>query len=120
MRLWMFSDLHYGRGVTFTPPDVPDADLCICAGDLAGTLRESVEWLAEHVLPWMRCVLVPGNHEYYRTSFVEELAAGSWTMMFWSLKGCEFSERPCGRITVSGRTRPRQWKPRSGASTITG
>jgi predicted phosphohydrolase len=76
MRAWIFSDLHLETDLGFSPLTVPDADVCICAGDiLDGGVIASIIWLTEFVAPFMPVVFVPGNHEYYRSSIKEGLAA---------------------------------------------
>lgn len=72
MKAWIFSDLHIEIDASFSPLDVPKADVCICAGDiLDGGPIESIGWLAHFVAPHMMVVFVPGNHEYYRSSIKE-------------------------------------------------
>jgi Icc-related predicted phosphoesterase len=77
MRLWIFSDLHLNFAPMTTPIVIPDADVCVVAGDVSvkGPDR-SVKWLIEHVSPFMPVVFVAGNHEYYHTSLEGGLAAG--------------------------------------------
>lgn len=74
MKAWIFSDLHTEFEPDVAPLAVPDADVCICAGDVCdrGPAR-SVVYLGEHVSRFMPVILVPGNHEYYRSSIVEGL-----------------------------------------------
>jgi Icc-related predicted phosphoesterase len=82
MKIWLFSDLH----LEFTPmPDdfrIPEADICVAAGDIltkGGT--RSLEWLNKTIASHMEVVFVPGNHEFYDKSIVssrermKELAA---------------------------------------------
>jgi predicted phosphohydrolase len=77
MRAWIFSDLHIEMDLNFTLTKIPDADVCLCAGDiLDGGVIASLLWLGEFVAPHMPVVFVPGNHEYYRSSIKEGLAAG--------------------------------------------
>ncbi|OQP88177.1 hypothetical protein BTR14_01595 [Rhizobium rhizosphaerae] len=77
MKVWIFSDLHLEFEGTFDGFEVPQADVCLCAGDVAdGGVVPSIEWLARNVLPFMPVVFVPGNHEFYRSSIKEGLAAG--------------------------------------------
>ncbi|MBP2460466.1 MULTISPECIES: metallophosphoesterase [unclassified Rhizobium] len=77
MRAWIFSDLHIETNPEFKLAKIPDADVCICAGDvLDGGVIASILWLAEFVAPHMPVVFVPGNHEYYRSSIKEGLTAG--------------------------------------------
>jgi Icc-related predicted phosphoesterase len=77
MRLWLFSDMHFEfEHARPTLPEIPPADVCVCAGDLLNGVANSVEWLAAHVAPWMPVVFVPGNHEYYGDSIMEGLEWG--------------------------------------------
>lgn len=77
MRLWVFSDLHLAFADVATPLEIPEADVCVVAGDVhvRGPER-SIAWLAEHVCPYMPVVFVAGNHEYYHTGYTESLARG--------------------------------------------
>ncbi len=43
---------------------------------MAGGIVPSIEWLGERVAPYMPVVFVPGNHEFYRSSIKDSLAAG--------------------------------------------
>ncbi|MBB2789236.1 UNVERIFIED_ORG: Icc-related predicted phosphoesterase [Rhizobium esperanzae] len=76
MKIWIFSDLHLEMGGS-RDLDVPAADLCLCAGDILDRgPAASIRFLGEVVAPFMPVILVPGNHEYYRSSLVEGFAAG--------------------------------------------
>ena len=76
LRLWILSDLHRDVGLPWTPAEIPDADVAVVAGDVREGLVESVTWLAHVIRPHMPVVCVAGNHEFYRRTFVEELARG--------------------------------------------
>lgn len=77
MKVWIFSDLHLEMDPDFSPMGIPDADICICAGDvLDGGVISSILWLGEFIAPHMPVVFVPGNHEYYRSYIEEGLEAG--------------------------------------------
>lgn len=77
MKAWIFSDLHIEMDVGFALTKIPEADVCLCAGDiLDGGVVASILWLRKFVAPYMPVVFVPGNHEYYRSSIKEGLAAG--------------------------------------------
>lgn len=70
MRAWIISDLHYSptdalMGVPFW---VPDADICICAGDISENISMSIACLRRDIEPHMPVVLVLGNHDYYNSS----------------------------------------------------
>lgn len=72
MRVWIFSDLHLEHDPAFDGFTPPDAELCICAGDLAdGGIVPSILWLVKHVLPSMPVIFVCGNHEYYGSSICD-------------------------------------------------
>lgn len=64
MRLWLLSDLHLERA-DWTPPAIPDADICIVAGDTDRGAREAVDWMAAEIRPHMPVIGVLGNHEFY-------------------------------------------------------
>lgn len=72
MRAWIFSDLHTEVRRAEEPLSVPDADICLCAGDICDHGPASaVTYLGEHVSAKMPVVVVAGNHDYYRSSIVE-------------------------------------------------
>lgn len=74
MKTWIFSDLCSASGQRYGALAVPDADVCICAGDICeGGPDKAVRYLGEHVSRKMPVVLVPGNRDYYRASLVEGL-----------------------------------------------
>lgn len=75
MKLWTISDLHTESGF-WSPRDIPDADVCVLAGDIARGAEETVRWAAQHIRPHMPVVAVLGNHEHYRGDMeVERRAA---------------------------------------------
>lgn len=74
MKAWIISDLDSECDETIAPVEVPDADVCISAGDICdGGPARTVRYLGEHVSGFMPVILVPGNYEYYRNSIVEGL-----------------------------------------------
>lgn len=76
MKLWIFSDLHLEFETLPLSLDIPDADVCVCAGDVTNGIANAVHWLGQHVAPHMPVVLVPGNHEYYGNSLLEGFEDG--------------------------------------------
>ncbi|MCA1408414.1 metallophosphoesterase [Ensifer sp. IC3342] len=59
------------------PQPLPDADVCVVAGDFGvGGVAPALGWLHEHVAPAMDVVFVAGNHDYYRTAYVDALREG--------------------------------------------
>ncbi|NKJ72794.1 phosphohydrolase [Rhizobium leguminosarum bv. viciae] len=70
MRAWIISDLHYSpmdalRGAPFR---IPDADICICAGDISENVSMSIAYLRRDIERHMPVILVLGNHDYYNSS----------------------------------------------------
>ncbi|UVC06793.1 metallophosphoesterase [Rhizobium sp. TH2] len=77
MRLWIFSDLHLEFGWLGLEFEVPEADVCIVAGDIdVGGSTRSIEFLVEQIPPEMPVVFVAGNHEVYRSFLTDGLEAG--------------------------------------------
>lgn len=78
MRAWIFSDLHLEYSGPAFRLEVPEADLCICAGNiLERGLVPSVDWLARNIAIHMPVIFVPGNRDYYHSSILEGFAAGA-------------------------------------------
>lgn len=76
MKIWLFSDLHLEYDDLRQPLAIPDADVCVVAGDLCRAPANGVHWLSKHIAPSMPCVYVAGNHEYYKGSIREGLEDG--------------------------------------------
>ncbi|HEY8578170.1 MAG TPA: metallophosphoesterase [Devosia sp.] len=72
MRIWTISDLHTEFG-PWEPPNIPDADVCLLAGDIAKGAVRSIDWIKTNILPHMPAVMVLGNHEFYGSSIQREL-----------------------------------------------
>ena len=54
------------------PPAIPEADICICAGDLGEGAVNSVHWPAKHIRRALPVALVLGNYEFYHSSIERE------------------------------------------------
>lgn len=76
MRIWLLSDLHLEYAPLSEPLDIPDADICVVAGDLCRGPANGVRWLAEHIGNAIPCIYVAGNHEFYKGSIVEGIEEG--------------------------------------------
>ncbi|TIO79318.1 MAG: phosphatase [Mesorhizobium sp.] len=76
MKIWLFSDLHLEVANLRQPLAVPDADVCVVAGDLCRAPANGVRWLAGNIARAMPCVYVAGNHEFYKGSIKEGLEGG--------------------------------------------
>jgi Icc-related predicted phosphoesterase len=70
MRAWIISDIHTSPlGEFWTSPlQVPDADICICAGDISDFGSTSIDYLRRYIERHMPIVLVFGNHDYFGSS----------------------------------------------------
>ncbi|PDT50157.1 phosphatase [Sinorhizobium fredii] len=77
MRLWVISDLHTEFAPFAVPRPLPRADACVVAGDFGvGGITPALTWLHRNIAPAMDLVFVAGNHDYYRTAYVEALREG--------------------------------------------
>jgi Icc-related predicted phosphoesterase len=76
MKIWILSDLHLEYADLRRPLAIPDADVCVMAGDLCRAPANGVHWLAKHIAHAMPCVYVAGNHEFYKGSIREGLEDG--------------------------------------------
>jgi predicted MPP superfamily phosphohydrolase len=74
--VWLLSDLHLEFADLRQPLAIPDADVCVVAGDLCRAVANGVYWLAKNVAHAMPCIYVAGNHEYYKGSIKEGLEDG--------------------------------------------
>lgn len=79
MKLWIWSDIHLEYADLSAPLAMPEADVCVVAGDLMRAPANGVHWLAQHVMPAMPCIYVAGNHEFYKGGIKECLADGRTT-----------------------------------------
>ena len=78
MKLWILSDLHFeSNGHTAVSASrMPDADVCILAGDIDEGPAAAVEWARKEIAWRMPVVYVAGNHEFYGGRLEERLAGG--------------------------------------------
>ncbi|NTF17104.1 metallophosphoesterase [Agrobacterium rubi] len=68
MKIWTISDIHlkiWQARESYMPFDVPDADVCVVAGDVTDGIVPSLEWMGRCIRPHMPIVAVLGNHEYF-------------------------------------------------------
>ena len=100
MRLWILSDLHLEYADLRTPLTIPDADVCVVAGDLCRAPANGVHWLAEHIAPAMPCIYVAGNHEFYKGSIREGIEDGRTAAT--QVAGVHFLENDT--VTIGGIT----------------
>ncbi|WP_144223714.1 metallophosphoesterase [Mesorhizobium amorphae] len=76
MKIWILSDLHLEYAQLRHSLAIPDAEVCVVAGDLCRGIANGVDWLASHVADAMPCVYVAGNHEFYKGSIREGMKDG--------------------------------------------
>ncbi len=82
MKAWIISDIHsspldlmYGSKLL-----IPEADICVCAGDISGNIERTVDFLHAEIAPHMPVVATLGNHDYYGSSIDGALAhVRKWT-----------------------------------------
>lgn len=73
VKLWILSDLHCEHAGFEPQLPLPDADICVLAGDVgAGGIHPAYSWCERYVLDRMPVIFVPGNHEFYGASMSEE------------------------------------------------
>ncbi|GAB5429389.1 MAG: metallophosphoesterase [Devosia indica] len=77
MKIWAISDLHT-EVAPWSPTDIPDADICVLAGDIARGAQEAVQWAAAYVRPHMPVIGVLGNHEFYGHWIEREQSAAQY------------------------------------------
>ncbi len=70
MRAWIVSDIHTTPLDTLlgTSLQIPNADICICAGDISDDVSTSIAYLRRNIEPHMPVILVLGNHDFYGSS----------------------------------------------------
>lgn len=76
MKIWILSDLHLELQAPMPLPIPPDADVCVLAGDIDRPIDASIRWAAFHIADSIPVVFVPGNHEFYRDSYLGGLVRG--------------------------------------------
>jgi predicted phosphohydrolase len=70
MKAWIISDLHASRLDLLRPQPlvIPEADICVCAGDVTDDIERSIGFLTSEIAPHMPVVATLGNHDYYGSS----------------------------------------------------
>ncbi|MBK3745582.1 phosphatase [Paraburkholderia aspalathi] len=68
MKLLTLSDLHlYLHGDLSSFGDklvIPEADICVLAGDITDSIISTFEWVSRVIRPHMSVIMVLGNHEF--------------------------------------------------------
>lgn len=69
MRAFVISDIHrVPMDIYRGPIGIPEADICICAGDVTDNVYTTVDYVLAEIASKMPVVLTLGNHDYYSTS----------------------------------------------------
>ncbi|WP_426122499.1 metallophosphoesterase [Pararhizobium sp. PWRC1-1] len=65
MKAWIVSDMHVNNSeLARHDIEIPEADICICAGDVSGIVEMSMQFVLRNISPRMPVVMVLGNHEF--------------------------------------------------------
>jgi Icc-related predicted phosphoesterase len=75
MRIVPFSDIHNEQRGTKYIPEVPDADVCIVAGDMDEPIAASIEYLQETLGKRMEVIYVAGNHDHWNHTYRDNIKA---------------------------------------------
>lgn len=77
MRIWVMSDLHLEFAALPFPLKIPQADVCVVAGDvLTKGVVPSLQWITANITSHMPVVFVAGNHEFYDAAFGDSILTG--------------------------------------------
>lgn len=64
MRAWIVSDMHIHDPAS-ARLTIPEADICLCAGDVSAHVDVTWNYLQQTIAPIMPVAVVLGNHDYY-------------------------------------------------------
>ncbi|MGO6727270.1 metallophosphoesterase [Rhizobium ruizarguesonis] len=82
MKAWIISDIHSSAMDLFYRSQlaVPQADICVCAGDVSDNIERTIDFLHAEIAPHMTVVATLGNHDFYGSSIDRALEyARKWT-----------------------------------------
>lgn len=82
MKACIVSDIHSSPMDLFLARrfEVPKADICVCAGDIANNIERSIDFMFAEIAPHMPVVATLGNHDCYGSSIDRALeCARKWT-----------------------------------------
>lgn len=103
MKAWVISDLHLLSAGTLPFP-IPDADICLCAGDVSGSIRVTMECLERQIAPLMPIVLVLGNHDYYSSTIDGALEYAGRMTKGTVITVLENESKVIGKVRILGAT----------------
>ncbi|WP_424631417.1 metallophosphoesterase [Bradyrhizobium sp. SYSU BS000235] len=105
MRLQIFSDAHIDYpGARGLPPLTAGARVVVVAGDTCEGLIGAVSALRRKYPPSAEIVVVAGNHEFFGTTWSDELEAGKLAALRLGIHLLENDTVTVGRLRVIGAT----------------
>ncbi|WP_105436334.1 metallophosphoesterase [Neorhizobium tomejilense] len=106
MKAWLISDMHITH-VEFSrlqDISIPDADICICAGDISDIAQMSMEFLSRHISPRMPVITVLGNHDCYGTTIDAALKVAKQLTSGGNVTALENETVIVGDVRIIGAT----------------
>lgn len=70
-KIWVITDLHLRQEDArdlWVPGSIPDADVCVIAGDICDRFHLAMHWAGHTIGKQMKVVTTLGNHEFFGTS----------------------------------------------------
>ncbi|CAD7055894.1 phosphohydrolase [Pseudorhizobium halotolerans] len=106
MKAWIISDLHVIDLEPFRSDRllIPDADVCICAGDISNSVELSIKYLARHISPHMPVVAVLGNHDCYGSTIEASLRTAAQHRLNSRVSILENETLVVGDVRIIGAT----------------
>jgi Icc-related predicted phosphoesterase len=104
VRLQVYSDLHVDVVRRQVPPLPRDTDVVVVAGDTCQGVAEGFALLREAIPPNVAVVAVAGNHEFYGSSWLDEIDAGRRHAAGLGITFLENEEAVVAGIRVVGAT----------------
>lgn len=105
MRAWIISDLHSKpMDYFYSPLVIPEADICINAGDTCDHVDFAVDYLLTAIAQHMPVVTTLGNHDYYGSSIDRALEIARKRTAGTSVQVLENDTFEMGELRVIGAT----------------
>ncbi|WJR66325.1 metallophosphoesterase [Neorhizobium sp. CSC1952] len=106
LKAWIVSDLHvaHAERLPANSIEIPDADICLCAGDVAGFIQMSLDFLVTRVEPIMPVLMVLGNHDCYGNTIDNALATARNLTEGTRISVLENETKVFGDVRVVGAT----------------
>ncbi|WP_105382900.1 metallophosphoesterase [Neorhizobium alkalisoli] len=105
MKAWIVSDLHATHAdLSSVPFDIPEGDICLCAGDISDFLEMSLDFLKKKIAPSMPIIAVLGNHDFYGGSIEQVLKSARRATVGTNIRILENEVIQIGDIRVIAAT----------------